>query len=98
LPLRDHFVSDQIVAAFPQLEVADVHQALDYAAAAVRERDLPLRQIPRRRCLTPLVAELLAVAGHDAVQVVEVGFGGHVDVEVMARGVADDRVLGLGGY
>jgi uncharacterized protein (DUF433 family) len=35
--------ADQIVAAFPQLELGDVRQALEYAAAAVRERELPLR-------------------------------------------------------
>ena len=44
-------------------------------------------------CLTPLVAELLTAAGHDAAHVVALGLGGHPDVEVMARAVADDRVL-----
>ena len=35
--------AEQIVDEFPQLEVDDVRQALQYAAAAVRERRLPLR-------------------------------------------------------
>lgn len=35
--------SVEIVAAFPQLDVVDVRAALEYAAATVRERELPLR-------------------------------------------------------
>jgi uncharacterized protein (DUF433 family) len=34
---------DRIVKDFPQLSAADVHEALLYAAAAVAERELPLR-------------------------------------------------------
>ena len=34
---------DAITKEFPQLDTEDVHQALLYAAAAVRERELPLR-------------------------------------------------------
>ncbi len=33
----------EVVAAYPQLSVADVREALRYAAEAVRERELPLR-------------------------------------------------------
>ena len=32
-----------IVSSYPQLVVDDVRAALEYAAAAVRERELPLR-------------------------------------------------------
>ena len=32
-----------IVTAYPQLDVNDVRAALEYAAATVRERELPLR-------------------------------------------------------
>ena len=32
-----------IVAGYPQLDVNDVRAALEYAAATVRERELPLR-------------------------------------------------------
>jgi uncharacterized protein (DUF433 family) len=32
----------EIVAAYPDLEPADIEQALRYAAEAVRERELPL--------------------------------------------------------
>ena len=34
---------DQIIEEFPQLTAEDVHEALLYAAAAVAERELPLR-------------------------------------------------------
>lgn len=34
---------DQIIEEFPQLIAEDVHEALLYAAAAVAERELPLR-------------------------------------------------------
>jgi uncharacterized protein (DUF433 family) len=32
----------QILAEFPELEAEDIHEALRYAAEAVRERELPL--------------------------------------------------------
>jgi len=36
-------VSDQeILEAYPDLEAEDIHEALRYAAEAVRERELPL--------------------------------------------------------
>lgn len=38
--------TDQILADFPDLEHADILAALEYAAAAVQERELPL--IPGR--------------------------------------------------
>ena len=31
-----------ILKAYPDLEAADIHEALQYAAEAVRERELPL--------------------------------------------------------
>ncbi len=34
----------QIVEDFPQLSAGDVHEALLYAAAAVAEREIPLRR------------------------------------------------------
>ena len=34
---------DEILADYPDLEADDVRQALQYAAEAVRERELPLR-------------------------------------------------------
>jgi uncharacterized protein (DUF433 family) len=33
---------DEILRAFPDLEVGDIREALAYAAEAVRERELPL--------------------------------------------------------
>lgn len=35
---------DEILADYPDLEAADVREALEYAAEAVRERELPLRR------------------------------------------------------
>jgi uncharacterized protein (DUF433 family) len=32
----------ELLAAYPDLEREDIHEALHYAAAAVRERELPL--------------------------------------------------------
>ena len=32
----------EILRAYPDLEAADIHEALKYAAEAVRERELPL--------------------------------------------------------
>lgn len=40
--LADGMAEDEILAAYPDLEVEDLHQALRYAAEAVRERELPL--------------------------------------------------------
>ncbi len=34
--------NDEILAAYPDLESADIEEALHYAAEAVRERELPL--------------------------------------------------------
>ncbi len=34
--------ADQILAEFPDLEAGDIPAALEYAAAAVQERELPL--------------------------------------------------------
>lgn len=35
--------SDQIIADYPQLTAEDVREALEFAAAAVSERQVPLR-------------------------------------------------------
>jgi len=42
--VADGMTVDEIVDELPELEPADVAEALRYAAAAVRERELPLRQ------------------------------------------------------
>ena len=36
--------TDEIVEAYPDLKGEDVREALEYAAEAVRERELPLRR------------------------------------------------------
>lgn len=40
--VADGMTTDEIVAAYPDLEPADIEEALRYAAEAVRERELPL--------------------------------------------------------
>ncbi len=41
--VADGMTTEEILADLPDLEAEDVTQALRYAAAAVRERELPLR-------------------------------------------------------
>ncbi|MGC2323832.1 MAG: DUF433 domain-containing protein [Terriglobales bacterium] len=43
--LADRMTHDDILAAYPDLERADIDEALRYAADAVRERELPLRSV-----------------------------------------------------
>jgi len=40
--IADGMAEDDILAAYPDLEREDLREALRYAAAAVRERELPL--------------------------------------------------------
>ena len=40
--VADGMTNPEILAAYPDLEPDDVHEALRYAAEAVRERELPL--------------------------------------------------------
>lgn len=40
--VADEMTIDQILDAYPDLEEADIREALRYAAEAVRERELPL--------------------------------------------------------
>ncbi len=40
--LADGMTEAEVLAAFPDLKPEDVHEALRYAADAVRERELPL--------------------------------------------------------
>lgn len=40
--LADGMATDEILSAYPDLEPADLTEALRYAAEAVRERELPL--------------------------------------------------------
>lgn len=43
--MADGMSEDEILAAYPDLEVEDLHQALRYAAVALQERELPLRNV-----------------------------------------------------
>ncbi|MBN1352297.1 DUF433 domain-containing protein [candidate division KSB1 bacterium] len=40
--VADGMNSEEILKAFPDLEAEDIREALQYAAEAVRERELPL--------------------------------------------------------
>lgn len=40
--VADGMTGAEILAAYPDLEKEDIHEALRYAADAVRERELPL--------------------------------------------------------
>jgi uncharacterized protein (DUF433 family) len=40
--VADGMTESEILRAYPDLEAADIHEALKYAAEAVRERELPL--------------------------------------------------------
>lgn len=41
--VAENMTTDEIIAEFPQLRLKDIQDALRYAAAAVDERELPLR-------------------------------------------------------
>ena len=43
--VADGMLPDEILAAYPDLERADVTEALLYAAEAVRERELPIKTV-----------------------------------------------------
>lgn len=40
--IADGMTQDEILKNYPDLEVEDIHEALQFAADAVRERELPL--------------------------------------------------------
>ena len=44
--LADGMTEAEILAAYPDLEGEDIRQALRFAAEAVRERELPLVNVP----------------------------------------------------
>lgn len=41
--VAENMATDEVRASFPQLHLEDIQDALRYAAAAVDERELPLR-------------------------------------------------------
>lgn len=45
--VADGMNEEEILKAFPDLEPKDIRQALQYAAEAVKERELPLVNAPR---------------------------------------------------
>lgn len=42
--LAEGMTAEEILADYPDLEVGDIREALEYAAEALRERELPLRR------------------------------------------------------
>lgn len=43
--MADGMSEEEILAAYPDLEAEDLHEALRYAAVALQERELPLRNV-----------------------------------------------------
>ena len=44
--VAEGMTTDEILAAYPDLEAQDIQQSLFYAAEAVREREIPLIESP----------------------------------------------------
>lgn len=44
--VADGMSEEEILRAFPDLEHEDIHEALQYASEAVREREIPLVTLP----------------------------------------------------
>jgi uncharacterized protein (DUF433 family) len=44
--VADEMTTAEILAAYPDLEVEDIREALLFAAETVRERELPLVTVP----------------------------------------------------
>lgn len=44
--IAEGMTEEEILKAYPDLEKEDIREALQYAAEAVRERELPLVKIP----------------------------------------------------
>ncbi|MDQ6910781.1 MAG: DUF433 domain-containing protein [Actinomycetota bacterium] len=42
--VAEGMTAEEILADYPDLETGDIREALEYAAEAVRERELPLRR------------------------------------------------------
>lgn len=40
--IADGMSAQEVLAAYPDLQIEDIHESLRYAAEAVRERELPL--------------------------------------------------------
>jgi uncharacterized protein (DUF433 family) len=43
--VANRMTNEEILAAFPDLELEDIHEALLFAAQAVRERQLPMLEM-----------------------------------------------------
>jgi uncharacterized protein (DUF433 family) len=43
--MADRMSETEILEVYPDLELADLHEALRYAALALQERELPLRNV-----------------------------------------------------
>lgn len=44
--VAEGMANDEILKAYPNLEIEDLREALKYAAEAVQERELPLVDVP----------------------------------------------------
>jgi uncharacterized protein (DUF433 family) len=44
--IAEGMTEGEVLSAYPDLEREDIHEAMQYAAQAVRERELPLAKTP----------------------------------------------------
>ena len=91
--------ADEVLADYPYLERADILAALEFAADAVQEHELPLAQ-PRSPVrllidanLSPRVAATLRDAGHEAVHVADIGMLAASDDAILAHAAAAGQVI-----
>jgi hypothetical protein len=98
--VADGMNEEEILKAYPDLEREDVREALRFAAEAVREREIPLvwglvlgLRFLVDNALSPVVAQKLVGAGHDALHVRDLGMKAATDEEIFEVAVGESRTI-----